>query len=246
MRTWMLSLALAGLVLSGGPVASSALTVTIGSDEMGFQQFDEDALGCTSAGPNGQLACSGQIDGPGGPSGGWTVESYDMFLDPDPTVSNQMVVTNNTAVPQDFLVTVVLPVTVTFGPPSLITGSVGGSATDRNGDGVTLNTIGSTAVYTAAIDNVSVRTLLNAPFSTSAGGFGTAPVGPTNFGIPTAESVGVATTTNIGITLRFRLSPFDSAALTSVFNVVPEPGTALLLGSGILALFAFGRRHSRD
>ena len=115
MRTWMLSLALAGLVLSGGPVASSALTVTIGSDEMGFQQFDEDALGCTSAGPNGQLACSGQIDGPGGPSGGWTVESYDMFLDPDPTVSNQMVVTNNTAVPQDFLVTVVRPVTVTFG-----------------------------------------------------------------------------------------------------------------------------------
>jgi MYXO-CTERM domain-containing protein len=50
-------------------------------------------------------------------------------------------------------------------------------------------------------------------------------------------------TANIAIRLRFNLSPGDSAGFTSVFNVIPEPSTAVLAGFGLLGLLAAGRRR---
>jgi hypothetical protein len=248
----------AGLLLTLlllAPSAAHALTFSIGFEGGTVDTFtmaDAALLGCGAAG-GGATLCSGggtADDGSGiTPSvgSGWLLEQWSLFLDPDPTVNNQLVIVNNTAATQTVVATVILPIAPAFGPPSLIRGSVGGSATDLNGNGVTLSTTGlNTSIYTALIDGSSVRTLLNHPFSASTPNpFGTAqlPAG-TNFGIPVQESVAVATTTNIAIQLRFDLSAGDSAAITSVFNVeaVPEPSTALLVGGGLLGLVAVSRR----
>ena len=230
----------AAALLIAAPNAS-ALTVEIGF-EGNTQSFDENDLGCSPAGVLGELSCVG--GGLSGTLGGWTVNSWNLFLDPDPTVSNTISVTNNTAAVQTFIFSVTLPVSITFGPPSFIKGSISGSATDNNGNGVTLATSGGISLYQALIDGGVVRTLHDDPFSASTGlAFDTAPVSLANFGIPIAESEGVATLSDIGITLRFTLTPGDSAAFTSVFNVepIPEPGTAILLAVGLAGLARMGR-----
>lgn len=223
---------------------ASAFTIEMGFEGVpgGIQTFGAPDLGCSSAGTLGELTCTG--GGITGTGGGWTVNSWNLFLDPDPTVSNSIVVTNNTGVVQTFVFSVTLPVSVSFGPPSYIKGSITGGATDNNGDGVTLATSGGLSLYRALIDGGVVRTLHDDPFATTnPAAFGSAPIPTVDFGIPVAESVAVATTTDIGITLRFTLTPGDSASITSVFNVeaVPEPGTAILLFSGLLGLWRMGR-----
>jgi hypothetical protein len=103
-------------------------------------------------------------------------------------------------------------------------------------------------MYEALIDGASVRTLLDSPqsFSTLAA-FGSVSTGVNDYGIPTQESIGVATIANIALTIQFDLSPFDSASITSVFNVepIPEPGTALLFGLGLVGLVVRTRRGTR-
>jgi hypothetical protein len=236
---WALLGALALLV---APQGASAVSFEIGF-EGNLLSFDAQDLGCGSApgGTAGQLSCEGADFTP---LGGWTLDTWNLFLSPNPTVSNSFAVTNNTASTQTFVFSVTLPVSVTFGPPSLIKGSIGGSATDNNGDGVTVATSGGISLYRALIDGSVVRTLHDDPFSASTGSaFGTASIPVADFGIPNAESVGVATTTDIGIILRFTLSPGDSAAITSVFNVeaVPEPGMAMLLLVGLAAIAGVSR-----
>lgn len=193
------------------------------------------ALGCSSTGAEGQLGCAGTGWNAGG---GWTVDSWNLSVDPDPTITNIISVTNNTASTQSFIVSVLLPTSPSFGPPSLIRGSIQGGATDNNFNGVTLSNISPSPIYDALIDGATVRTLFDNP--TTATGVGSVSLGSSSFGIPVQEVVAVATTTNISLTLRFNLTAGDSASFTSVFDVqpVPEPGTALLLGLGLAGLAA--------
>lgn len=220
-----------------GAGRSEAVSITVGFEGLpsSFVTLsDQDAgLGCSSTGDLGQQRCTASD---WEPIGGWSVDSLTLDVDPDPTINNVFSVTNNTASVQTFVVSVLLPTSISFGPPSLIRGSIQGGATDNNFDGVTLSNASGGSIYDALIDGSTVRTLFDDP--TSVSGFGSVSLGTASFGIPIQESIAVATTSTIGLTLRFTLTPGDSASFTSVFDVqpIPEPGTALLMGLGLVGL----------
>ena len=164
----------------------------------------------------------------------------ELQFDPDPFVLNNILVTNTTTTTQIFSAFVGLP--TTFGAPNLISGSVRTSVIDGGNDGATVATFGGQALYQAQIDLVTVATLQNDPFSVTApaGGSNTASeaFGPTASGIPVTSS--------IGIQLRFSLTPGDTAAILSRFDVViPEPTSVALIGIGLALAPGMARRLSR-
>ncbi|HOB74670.1 MAG TPA: PEP-CTERM sorting domain-containing protein [Phycisphaerae bacterium] len=178
-----------------------------------------------------------------GPNEAWRLE-YEILADTDPLVQAVFSITNQSATnTQTYSLTVSMPVTPALAPPNLMGGSVTGSLTDTGG-GAMLTSNGATAVYTALINGVPVQTLLDSPYSVSAGAFQGVQIGPLDFGvpIPSAAAPNVSVDT-IGIQLQFTLSPGDSASFTSVFVVepVPEPTTMALLG---LVSLAMCRRRS--
>jgi hypothetical protein len=231
--------ALAAFLLS--PPAARALTMTVQMGTNPVNTYGDAALDCAPAG--GGEACDGTGLSISGPTGGWTLSDWMLSVNPDPTVSNNFSFTNNTGSTQNYLITITQPAGGSFGPPSVIIGSVGGSVTDLNGDGATAASVGVDSIYNGLIDGSSVQTLLGPSYSSSAGAFGTAAIGPAAFG-PT--NVGVATTTDIAIALHFSLTAHDSVALTSVLNVepVPEPATVGLVLAGLVGLTYGGRRRA--
>lgn len=238
-RDSKLVLATLAVLLMAGQASAVSIMVGFNENPGSFVTLsDQDAaLGCQSAGSLGELSCAGTNFN----NGGWTLDMWELDSDPDPTITNVFSVTNNTMATQSFVVSVLLPTSVSFGPPSLIRGSIQGGATDNNFDGVTLSNTGTLSIYDALIDGATVRTLFDNP--TSASGAGSVSLGATSFGIPLQESIAVATNATIGLTLRFDLTAGDSASFTSNFDVqpVPEPGTAMLIGLGLAALAI--RRH---
>jgi hypothetical protein len=165
----------------------------------------------------------------------------------DPTVNGAFAVTNLLAVPQAFTLNVTVPVPP-IAPSSLMGGSVSGGFTDANGGGVTFDSSGVAAIYTALIDGASVATLLPAPVALSAGPFLSGVVGPADFGTPIPSAAGPALTTDMGIELRFVLSPGDTATINGVFVVepVPEPSTVILALVGLACgLFVIRRRTAQ-
>jgi len=245
-RSFFLSISLVALLLPGLATQASAVTVQvgfIGNEGSVVTMTDQNpGLGCGAPGSLGEFSCTGENFN----NGNWTLDSWDLDLDPDPLISNGFTVTNNSLVTQSFFVSVSLPTGISFGPPSLIRGSIQGGATDAGGAaGVTLSSAGAFPFYDATIDGVTARTLLDAPQSFSTP-FATDSVstGVVNFGIPVMELVGVPTNATIGLTIRFDLTAGDRATFTGVFEVlpVPEPGTALLMGLGLIGLAAKRRR----
>mgnify|MGYP005855811029 CR=1 FL=1 len=230
-------------VVASTQAAAVSITVGFADNPNSFQTLDSSSasLGCGAPGSAGELTCSGTGFNEGG---GWVLDSWNLFADPDPTISNTASVTNNTASTQSFLISVSLPTSISFGPPSLIRGSIVLGGSDNNNDGVTVSSTGTNSIYNALIDGSTVRTLLDAPQTfTTPFPSGSVSSGVVDFGIPVEESIAVATLTSIGLDIRFDLSAGDSASFTSVFDVqpIPEPGTALLLGLGLVGLAARGR-----
>jgi len=239
-------LSLAGVLLLSllGSSQAAAVSMTVGFAD-NFQTLEQADLGCAATGSLGGLSCSGSgLEGnPGGP--GWIVDSWTLDVEGNPSISNIAAVTNNTGSTQSFVISVSLPTSISFGPPSFIRGSIGMTATDANGSGlVELSSSGGNPIYNGLIDGVSVRTLLDSPQLFDETGSGNSvSTGVFNFGIPVQESVAEATLNSIGLEIRFDLSAGDTASFTSVFDVqpIPEPGTALLVGLGLVGLAARGR-----
>jgi hypothetical protein len=204
-------------------------------------------LGCGMPGGDGSFTCSGMNL----TSTMWTLTSWNMTLDPDPYVNAITALRNDSAATQTFFLNVVLPLSVVKGPPLVISGSIQGGVTDA--DGVAVNvplslwaqaSSAGGPIYRAAVDGSVVQTLLNHPVSANvnqrwqSGSF-------TTSGFSSVVLPGNTASTSIAIYLRFNLSPGDTASFTSVFNVVPEPSTAVLAGLGLLGLLVVGRRAAR-
>jgi hypothetical protein len=116
--------------------------------------------------------------------------------------------------------------------------------TDNTGDGATVSAATGSALYTALIDGASVQALYAAPQSFSSGAFLSGNIPNTAFGTPIPSQAGPPVASSIGIRLDFLLTPGDSASFTSNFVVVvPEPGTALLFGAGLVGLGLLGSRR---
>jgi len=225
-----LGLALALEPAQAAPIDS--IQISINGQEPGLE-----ALGCSTDGPI--TGCVGSDAN----FGDFTVTSWNLRLDADPTVANFIALQNNLATAQTFTITVQIPIAPAIGSPISVQGSVGGSISDFGGPpgaGATLTSASpTTAIYTALVDGNPVQTLLAAPQSFSAGPGGSQVFGPASFG---TFPLGIPANNSIGITMSFTLSPGDLVSYTSVFTVTPEPGTLLLVGSGIAGLVAFGSR----
>jgi hypothetical protein len=160
-------------------------------------------------------------------------------FDPDPFVLNNIIVTNTTAIPQTFSAFVGLP--TSFAAPNLLSGNVLLGVIDGGLDGATVTNVTGQPIYQAQIDLATVATLQNDPFTLIAPIAGsssaTASFAPTLSAIPV--------NTNIGIQLRFTLTPGDTVSILSRFDVVavPEPGSAALIGLGLVLITRRSRRR---
>ena len=161
----------------------------------------------------------------------------ELEFDPDPFITGNILITNNTGVPQVYTVGVALP--TVFAAPNFMRGSVVVSLLDAQADGATFSTVAGSPIYTAQIDFGTVATMLDDPYSLSGTNYVNS--GLNEFGW---QVNGVAVTSSIGIQLKFQLSPGDSASILSRFEVaeIPEPATLLLLGLGAMTLLR--KRHS--
>lgn len=180
---------------------------------------------------------------------GVTIDSWEATFKEDPYVLNNITVTNTTGFTQTFIATVILPIPA-FAYDEVVSSSVGVTVTDGDADGVMSFAIdGGTPIYQGTVLNsgeVSHVSLLDLnpsglPITTAdcpvvfAGCTATSQAGVAS------QAAGPDTATQIGITLTFALSPGDSAGITSRFEIVPEPGTAMLVGLGLAGLGALRR-----
>jgi hypothetical protein len=221
--------------------SASALTFSLQvmADGASAGMLTQAMMNCTGEAPS--YKCVG-TDGAAGELG---IDMWDLTLDEDPVVSGTVDVTNNSSVLTHYTMIFTLNISAPITPSSLIGGSMQGGATDNNGDGVTLANFSGNSFYAAQIDGSTVQTLYNDPQSFSAGNYLSTNVPNLAFGTPIPSQSGPAANSTIGIIFDFTLTPGDSATFTGNFVVepVPEPGTALLLGMGLIGLAARRRRN---
>ncbi len=156
---------------------------------------------------------------------------------PNLFVYGLFVFTNPSSTTNSFSVAAFLP-GVNLAAPTEMSGSISGTILDRNGDGAAVSAPGGGSVYTAMIDGVPQKTLLDAPFSSSAGANAVNAFGPASF----TNELGPQVTQSLAIMHDFTLTGSDSLTVSSSFLVTPEPAAALLVAVGLVALLGKRRR----
>ena len=242
-----LTLSFAARPVWADPFYSSLITVI--AEGGASASVSSDDLGCVALG-GGLMSCDGAGQTLSLEAGGVAVElfDWDISLNEDPFVSSNFGFLN-TGATATFTIVSSIPIAPLAG--TRIGGSSGGSVTDANFDGVGgLTTVAPDALYVGLIDGVPVLVseLHADPFSVGFSFNGeTVNIPNVSFGLPGPTTIGPAVAASIGIRNRFELTGGDSVALTNFFVVelVPEPGTGLLLAFGLALLSRHRRRGTR-
>jgi hypothetical protein len=157
---------------------------------------------------------------------------------PDLFLYGLFIFTNASPSTGTFSVGAILP-GVSAAAPTQLSGSVSGTLLDRNGNGATVRAPGGGSFYTAMIDGVPQKTLLDAPFSSASGPYMVNAFGPAAF----SGQSGPAVTQGLAIVHYFSLrAHHDSITVSSSFVVTPEPAALVLLAVGLAGTVVLRRR----
>lgn len=232
----LLTLAPRALANEGDPVNTPTITLDVSG--MGSLELTTDLDDFNSTPFPGiyQLKQSSQYAGLWNGSTDLTLR--DLIFNSDPTVYNNILITNNTLATQTYTVTVSLP--TTLAAPSLLFGDITTQVLDHHANGATAAALPGDSIYSALIDGNVVRTMQDdffavvTPFTGVANAL--ASFGPEANALPVNAS--------IGIRLKFTLTAGDTIAILSRFDVqpIPEPATFSLLSLGLAALLRRSRR----
>ncbi|MBX7106781.1 MAG: hypothetical protein K1X57_22085 [Gemmataceae bacterium] len=163
--------------------------------------------------------------------------NWDLTVKEDPFISGLFSVQNNTAVVQTYIVAVSLPIAPPQVPFTVHGGSIGMTLTDSNFNGVGSVTDAGVAAYQGQIDGVTVLDLFDVPFALNIAFAGQSVTTSDFAGLPGPTLPSGPALSTIGIVHTFKLTPGDSASLTSFFVVeaIPEFGSLGLAACGVLA-----------
>jgi len=154
---------------------------------------------------------------------------FDLTFDPDPGVSGNFAVNNNSGSTQPFTVLLEVISTENISAPSQVTGSTSFTVGDNVnfGGGATLSTNGTDALYQGQVEGTTFETLFDDPYSLAAPAFGTNNDGD-SFGFQPGPAIGIGD--RLQILHKFTLTGNDNASFTSTLVLIPTPGAAGLLG----------------
>jgi hypothetical protein len=260
MRSPVRSCVFAAVVALVVPTLSAAVTLPAGTSVTiavaGGSSYTLTGLGSATDLGDGEIGWTlNDSNGGGSANGVWSVSgilqigSWSATLKEDPFVTNNLVITNVSSVAQSFTATVTLPIPGGFSYNQIIDSSIAVTVTDTlttlggaAGDGATISSVSPTGIYTGLINGSPALTLFPHPttISCATNGCSVTLSDPVSGDFDGPAGPGVAT--SIALTLTFTLGPGDTAGITSRFEIIPEPGTLALVGGGLAALAALGRR----
>jgi hypothetical protein len=190
--------------------------------------------------PDGTLIWSGEYSAANLYSLNWS-----LHLDPDPFVSGSLTLTNLSAVPSIFTLSVAQPVAPAVPVGAIMSGSSAITLADANFNSLAnLASPAGSAIFTGTLDGVAQRTLFGAPYSLTPA-FPPAGLTAVDSRSFSNEITTLPLNTQIGITHSFTLSPGDTVTMNSTFQViVPEPASAVLAAIAGVGLVIRLRRRA--